>query len=289
MSPSPSTGGHLPASPRVLGLVGLGLIGTSIARAARRRWPTCRIVGVDRPDVLLHPAIVDTIDLASSDLQALIDADIVVLAAPVDAIRALLPQLAAVAPQARLILDAGSTKQAIVEGAAAAGLTKFIGGHPMAGAAAGGPDLSRADLFDGRRWFLVDTPDGELLASARAFVEGLGARVEVVDAATHDLVMAAVSHLPQVVASVLMALVDETVDEARLGWAGGGLRDTTRLAASPPGMWTSVLAANAQHLAPLLIELGGRLQRIAQRLDDPAAVARAFHAANAGRARLDRE
>lgn len=287
MAASPGTGGLLPASPRVLGIVGLGLIGTSVALAARRRWPALRITGVDRPQVLLHPTVVAALDVASPDLHAIADAEVVVLAAPVDVIVAALPQLRDLLPAAQLIIDTGSTKRGIADAAARAGLRAFVGGHPMAGAAAGGPDLSRATLFDGRLWFLVDSPDAALVSTARSFVEALGAHAEVVDAVTHDAVMAAVSHVPQIVASVLMALVAEATTDKGLSWAGSGLRDTTRLASSPPGMWTSVLASNADRIAPMLTDLGTKLQALAARLDDADEIERIFRAAAAARARLD--
>lgn len=290
MSSSLSTGGFLPASPRVLGVVGLGLIGTSVALAARRRWPDLRVIGVDRPSVLLQPTVTGALDIASPDLPALASADIIVLATPVDAIAATLARLAAIATDAQLIIDTGSTKRDIMRAAAAAGLQTFVGGHPMAGGAHAGADFARADLFDEQRWFVVDGLAAERSAAADAFVAGLGARPERVDAETHDAVMAAVSHLPQVVASVLMTVVGHAVGEAgetRLAWAGGGLRDTTRLASSSPEMWTSLLASNADQVAPLLLEVSERLGALAGDLRDAPAVARAFHDAAAVRARLD--
>jgi prephenate dehydrogenase len=272
----------------VLGIVGLGLIGTSVALAARRRWPSVRIVGVDRPTVLLHPTVVAALNVASPDLRTIADADVLVLAAPVDVIVATLPQLRGIVPDAELIIDTGSTKRHIAGAAERAGLHTFVGGHPMAGAASGGPDLSRADLFDNRPWLLVESPDAALVSRARSFVEALGARAEVVDAATHDAVMAAVSHVPQVVASILMTLVADAATDTGLAWAGNGLRDTTRLASSPPEMWASVLASNADRIAPLLTDLGTQLQTLAAHLDDAEEIERVFRAAAAARARLDR-
>lgn len=294
MMAAPSTGGSLPASPRVLGIVGLGLIGASVALAARRRWPGLRIVGVDRPPVLVHPVVVATVDVAAAALDAvslnsLAEAEILVLATPVDVIETLLPALPAAAPHARLVLDCGSTKRGIVAAARRAGLRTFVGGHPMAGAAAGGPDRARADLFDGRPWLLADEAEAASLEAARAFVAALGARPAVVPADAHDAAMAAVSHLPQVVASVLMTVAAEAAGDRGLAWAGGGLRDTTRLAASPPGMWTSVLAANADCLAPLLRTTAARLETIAAQLTDAGAIEQLFQAAQAARARLDRD
>ncbi len=286
MSPL-STGGFLPASPRVLGVVGLGLIGTSIALAARRRWPGVRIIGVDRPSVLLQPNVAGALDLASPDLHALHTAEVVVLATPIAIIRETIPPLPAAAPDAQLILDTGSTKRSIMAAASEAGVRRFVGGHPMAGAARAGAELARADFFDSRTWFLVDGLDATLTPLAQAFVEGLGARACLADAETHDRVMAAVSHLPQIVASVLMTVVADAVGSEGLAWSGGGLRDTTRLASSTPEVWTSLLASNADHVAPLLLDVSEQLRVLAGHLEEPRAIERVFDDAAAARAMLD--
>lgn len=287
MSSPLSTGGFLPASPRVLGVVGVGLIGTSIALAARRRWPDAQIVGIDRPSVLLHPTVAAALDIGSPDLVALSPADVVVLATPVDAIRNTLRALPAAAPCAGLVLDTGSTKRTIMAAAKDVGMRTFVGGHPMTGAARAGPDLARADFFDDRTWFLVDGLDPALTVAAQAFVEALGARVQRVDADTHDRVMAAVSHLPQVVASVLMTIVADAAGADGMAWSGNGLRDTTRLASSAGEMWSSLLASNSDRVAPLLIDLSDRLRELAAHLDEPSAIERIFHAAAEARTTLD--
>lgn len=269
-----------------LAIVGVGLIGTSIALAARRRWSDLHIIAIDRPDRLSHPAIVDVCDLASSDLRVVGEADTIVIATPVDAIVGLIPALAGMARSDALVLDAGSTKRAVMAAARDAGLTAFVGGHPMAGAEQSGPDGARADLFDGRQWFLIQQAEGEHCARAETLVACLGATPMWTDAATHDRVMAAVSHLPQVVASALMNVADDAAGE-KLAWAGAGLRDTTRLAASDASTWESVLTANADELAPLVGRLSDALRQIADDLTRAEAVRRLFEAANRSRARLD--
>ncbi len=282
-----STGGFLPASPRVLGVVGLGLIGTSVALAARRRWPDAQVVGIDRPPVLLQPRVAAALDIASPELAALSRADVIVLATPVDVICDTLPAIAAAASQAQLLLDTGSTKRQIVTSARRAGLRAFVGGHPMAGGARSGADLARADLFDDRTWFLVDGLDASLTPAAAAFVEGLGARGQRVDVEEHDRIMAAVSHLPQVVASALMTMVADAAGADGLAWSGAGLRDTTRLASSGPEMWTSLLASNADHVAPLLLEMSERLRALAGCLGEAQEIERVFNAAAAAREALE--
>jgi prephenate dehydrogenase len=266
-----------------LAIVGLGLIGTSIALATRRAAPDTTLIGVDHGDVIRHPRIVEIFDVAITEPAVIADADLTVLATPVNVIVETLSQVRHIAPNAR-ITDTGSTKRAIVAAARAAQLSNFVGGHPMAGSEHTGPDAARADLFDARPWFLVGSPDDEL----RRFIQHLGATAVFMadDGSTHDQLMAAVSHLPQVVASALMARVGEAAGADGLAFAGSGLRDTTRLAASEARVWESILSTNADTLRPLLLELAQDLERIAAGLGDTAAVRRLFGMANLHRREL---
>jgi prephenate dehydrogenase len=270
------------APARAVAIIGLGLIGLSVAQAARRRWPAIRLIGVDRPDVLRHPAVAQVLDVGATDLRAARDAELVVLAAPVDAAIAMLPALAGVLPTATPVVDTCSTKRAIVTAARAAGLDGFVAGHPMAGGTGTGPAGAVAALFDGRPWLLMPQGAGDLVRHrVRTFVEGLGANpIWLADAEEHDRLMAAVSHLPQVVASALMARVGAEVGKNGLAVAGRGLADTTRLAGSPAALWEGVLAHNADEVAPLLRALAADLAAIAEALDDAEAVRRLFEAAN---------
>lgn len=268
-----------------IGIVGLGLIGTSIALALRRAQPEVALIGVDRAEVIHHPRIIDTFTTPTTDLVAVSNANLIVLATPVQTIIETLPALSALAPGAR-VTDAGSTKRQILAAARAAGLSDFVGGHPMAGSDRTGPDAARADLFDAKPWFLIGSAPA--LTEMGAFVQQLGAIPVFMtdDGSQHDRVMAAVSHLPQVVVSALMARVGETVGAEGLHYAGSGLRDTTRLAASEASVWESVLATNADALGPLLTQLAGDLQSIAGQLDDPVAMRRLFGMANMFRRNL---
>lgn len=246
-----------------LAIVGAGLIGASVGLAARRRWPDLDIRLVDQGD----------------DLAPLRLADVIALAAPVDVILSLIPRLDTLAHHEALLVDTGSTKHAIVSAARIAGLTRFVGGHPMAGGATKGPAGARDDLFDGRPWILIrGSADPSAMTDATAFVNGLGATsvVQDDDGQMHDRVMAAVSHVPQVVASVLMRRVGETVGGEGLALAGSGLRDTTRLATSDASMWSSVLETNADQIAPILAALARDLERAAGQLGDAEAMARLF-------------
>ena len=257
---------------RRVAVVGSGLIGTSVALAARRAWPEATIATFDRGD----------------SLEAAAGADVIVLATPVNVIIDILTREGRRFGEA-LVLDTGSTKRAILTIARSTGLANFVGGHPMAGAASSGSREARSDLFDGRPWFLVPLdPLSPALAPASEFVTALGATPVVMtdDGAAHDRVMAAVSQLPQVVASVLMKVAGEAVGNDGLGWAGAGLRDTTRLASSSSSMWESLLATNADELRPLLLTFANEIGELAGHLDKPDAVRRLFTTATQYRDRL---
>lgn len=254
----------MPDTAQSLAIVGPGLIGTSIALAAKRRWPELQIRTVAK----------------GQSLNGIGNALVIVLAAPVDAILDVIPKLPRFIQSQALVIDTGSTKRAIMTAAARASIQNFVGGHPMAG----GTSLAdaREDLFDGRPWFLANPDAPEAVTRASHFVEALGAKPIVLPdhGEEHDRLMAAISHLPQITATTLMAVVARAVGAENLQWAGNGLRDTTRLAASPAATWESILASNNHELKPLLKYLAFELATIADRLEDPAAVRKLFDEAN---------
>lgn len=250
-----------------IAIIGPGLIGRSISLAAHAAQRDLRIIEIDR----------------GQPLEGARGVDLIVLATPVDVTLDIIRTHTNILQDA-FALDTGSTKQAIMAAARASGLTDFVGGHPMAGAATSGAGGARADLFHDRPWFLV--PHG---ASARAletttrFVASLGAHPVLMDddGTKHDRVMAALSHMPQVVASALMVTAAAATSE--LQWAGAGLRDTTRLADSAGTVWQSILDTNAEHLRPLLLTLARDLESLAARLGDGRAVTELFDKANRAR------
>jgi len=242
-----------------IGIVGLGLIGGSIALAARQLWPKALVIGVDNKDVLETAMRLHAIDVAADDLIVLAEADIVILSAPVKVNIALLAELDQNVRRPAVITDTGSTKRGIVEASALlpARFT-FVGGHPLAGAAQGGLEHARPDLFSGRPWLLtpsarpgVDAP-GEGIDKITAFVEALGAVPRLISVQAHDRLMAFLSHLPQLTASALMTVVGDAVGKDGLALAGRGLADTTRLASSPPDIWRDIAATNADEIGPAL-------------------------------------
>jgi prephenate dehydrogenase len=271
-----------------IAVVGLGLIGGSVALAARRAWPTALVIGVDRRLVLEKAIGRHAIDVASEDLMIVSEADLVVLAAPVGQNLDVLAALPATVPGEATVTDVGSTKRAIVDASRVLPpRLRFVGGHPLAGAALGGIDHARADLFVGRPWLFAGGGDGEAGNRLSAFVTALGARPVVVPSAgEHDRLVAFLSHLPQLAASALMAVVGSHVGEAGLALAGRGLVDSTRLASSPPDVWRDVCRQNADEIGPALDDLIQTLRTLREGLADGAAVDRAFGEANAWRSAL---
>src|SRR3954469_3062023 len=290
-----------------IGIVGLGLIGGSIALACRQLWPKALVIGVDNKGVLETAMRLHAIDVAADDLIVLAEADVVILAAPVKANIALLADLDDNVRQPAVVTDTGSTKREIV--AAAGSLPArftFVGGHPLAGAAHGGLEHARPDLFSGRPWLLTPSslaraddarasgrPAGDDIAGGAViklteFVQALGAVPRVIGVQAHDRLLAYLSHLPQLTASALMQVVGEAVGQDGLSLAGRGLADTTRLASSPPGIWRDIVATNADQIGPALDALIGVLSELRQDLADGERLHDVFTEAARWRATLKR-
>jgi prephenate dehydrogenase len=254
----------LPVFERIA-IVGFGLIGGSIALAVRERFAKGLIIAVDRKDVLESAMRIHAADVAADDLIMAAEADLVILAAPVRQNIAVLRELAGHVTGEAIVTDVGSTKRQVVE--AAQGLPErltFIGGHPLAGAAVGGLRAARADLFQQRPWILTPTvaDDDPQLRRLGTFVEGLGARVEVMSPAEHDLLLAHLSHLPQITISALMHVIGGHAGADGLALSGRGLRDTTRLASSPADIWSDIVATNRDYIERALDDLITVLQRL---------------------------
>jgi prephenate dehydrogenase len=283
--------GQPPVFERVA-ILGLGLIGGSVALAARQVWPRALVIAVDRKDVLEQAMVRHAIDVAADEPYVIAEADLVVLAAPVRQNIALLSQLEDHVEGHAVVTDVGSTKRAIVDAARKlpARFT-FVGGHPLAGAAQGGFEHARPDLFTGRPWILTPHTDaaGEALERLLAFVAGLGASPRTMGAMEHDRLLAYLSHLPQLAASALMEVVGRAAGESGLSMAGRGLVDTTRLASSPAAIWKDIAATNADYLGPALDELIARLSELRDSLEQGGPLERLFAAAADWRARLTRQ
>ncbi len=248
-----------------IGIVGLGLIGGSIALAARERWPAALVIGVDNKDVLETAMRLHAIDVAADDLIVLAEADVVFLAAPAQQNIELLADLDDNVRQPAIVTDTSGTKRAIVD--AARGLPPrftFVGGHPLGGAAKAGLEHARPDLFKGRPWLFTPAGDstGAAVDKLSAFARALGAEPHLLDASAHDRVLAYLSHLPQLTASALMHVVGDAVGERGLALAGRGLVDTTRLASSPADIWRDIAATNADEIGPALDTLIALLEEL---------------------------
>jgi prephenate dehydrogenase len=239
---------------RQLAIVGVGLLGGSVAKAARAGGLARRIVGVGRDPERLRPAVDDgTLDTAVTDLDAGVrEADVILLAAPVLAIEGLLERVWGAAADGALITDVGSTKRNIVRTAERLAVTRplaFVGSHPLAGSEQAGYRVARADLFRGATVVVTPTEKTELAAlkTTTGLWEALGARVTSLDPETHDRTVAAISHLPHLIAC---ALVDGAgrVEPGALELAARGFRDTTRIAGGDPDMWTEIFLANRDAL-----------------------------------------
>lgn len=248
-----------------IGIVGLGLIGGSIALAIRERYPASRIVGLDNPTVLDAAGRLGAIHHGVSDPRGLADVDLAILAAPVRQNLSVLEPIGACLRHGAVITDTGSTKRQVVDAARSlpAHVT-FVGGHPLAGAAAGGLEHARATLFAGRPWLFTPEDDRPAPALERLirFATTLGAVPSVMRVDVHDRTLAFLSHLPQLTVSALMSVVGSAMREEGLAYAGQGLIDSTRLASSPAAIWQDIAATNADQLGPALDALIACLQEL---------------------------
>ncbi len=250
-----------------LAVVGTGLIGSSVARAARARGVVRRIVGIDRSVAHRERALtLGIVDEASAELGNASGAEVVVFCTPVDAIAGQVLALAPACAAGTLLTDVGSTKEEIVaevESSLPAGVS-FVGGHPLAGSEKGGPDHASAHLFQGRLTVLTRTTrtDPSALARATAFWEGLGARVKVMAPDEHDRALAVTSHLPHLAASALAGMLPPELYEL----TASGFRDTTRLAESDPSLWAAICRQNRAAVLRALELLRDRLESFHQAL-----------------------
>jgi prephenate dehydrogenase len=272
-----------------IGIIGLGLIGGSIALAAREIWPASLVIAVDNKDVLETAMRLHAIDVAADDAVVLAEADLIILAAPVRQNLMLLETLDEYVRQPAVITDTGSTKRAIVDAARSLpSRFTFIGGHPLGGAAASGLENARSDLFKGRPWLFTPASEsgGEALDKLVEFVRALGAHPRILDAAAHDRLLAFLSHLPQLTASALMQVVGDAVGEQGLELAGRGLVDTTRLASSPAEIWRDIAGTNADEIRPALDTLIAVLEELRGDLASGDRLAEVFDEAGRWRRKL---
>ncbi len=236
-----------------LAIVGVGLIGASVARAARKSGVAGRIIGVDQnADIAARAVAIGAVDEALSLADAAKAADHMVIATPVGAAADLLAALPKI--DGLIVSDVGSVKGAFVAAAESRPDLLVVPAHPIAGTEQSGPEAGFAELFQDRWCVLTpldrnDAPYVAAVGTVSTFWSALGARVERMDAAHHDLALSVTSHLPHLIAFTLVGAADdlEMVSEAEIvKYSAGGFRDFTRIAASDPVMWRDVFLNNKE-------------------------------------------
>jgi prephenate dehydrogenase len=246
-----------------IAVIGVGLIGGSIALAARERLDA---------EVAAHDASREALDLArergavdrvcDTVADAVSGAEAVFVAVPVGALDPAVGEALAAASSDCIVTDVGSTKRAVV---AAHADPRFVGGHPLAGAETAGMQHARADLFEGATWFLTPTPttSGMLYERLHRLLRSLGARPAAIDPETHDTILATVSHLPHVLANVLVTQAARALaaGDERLPATGPSFRDATRVAGAPSAVWTDIYLSNRDALAD---EIDGVIDRLGE-------------------------
>ncbi|WP_284945863.1 prephenate/arogenate dehydrogenase family protein [Acidisoma cladoniae] len=258
-----------------LTLIGLGLIGSSVARAARDSGAAAEIIACDASaEVLARVTDLGIADRVEDDpARAVLGADCVMLCAPVGALAEIAATIALNLAPGAVLTDVGSTKLSVIRdvGPLVPAGVHFVPGHPLAGTEFSGPDAGFSTLFEGR-WTLVVPPAGtnaQAVDKVAALWRRFGAMVEVMEPAHHDRVLAMVSHLPHLIAFTICGTADDLEDESRrevLQFAASGFRDFTRIAASDPTMWRDIFLNNREAL----------LEMLARFTEDAQAMARAI-------------
>jgi prephenate dehydrogenase len=276
-----------------MAVIGVGLIGGSLALALRRHRLVGQVVGVGRGTKNLAIARrLGIVDRATTDpVEGVHDADLVVLATPVGALAEVAKAIAHALEPGVVVTDVGSVKANVVRDVEPLlpPHARFVAAHPIAGTEESGAGAASAALFEGSRCILTPTPrtDPGALRKVRAMWRAVGAEVSEMDAAEHDRILAVVSHLPHAVAYALVNAVTATQADA-LAYAGGGFRDFTRIAASHPEMWRDIMMANREGVLSGIdatMEELSRLRRFIER-EDGEALFEAFDRARVARRSL---
>ena len=243
-----------------IAIVGLGLIGGSVAKAVRSLGLARQIYGYDNNEEY-HKEIKSR-KLADylSDVpdKKLAQAELVLLAVPVKSFKEVLPNILPNISSKAILTDTGSVKSPLLKMMCSPKYKKirFVGGHPIAGSENFGPAAAKQDLFYGKRCILTpeEKTDKDLILVVRRFWESLGAKVSEMDAESHDQMFASVSHLPHILAYACIQAISNTDSQEVLGHSGAGLKDFSRIASSSPQMWADIFLENQENLLPRIAE-----------------------------------
>lgn len=279
-------------------IIGLGLIGGSIARAAREQGLCTEIVALGQESNLPHLQLAKQLGVIdqyyTEPAAALESADLVIIATPVGVVESVFRRIQPFWREQALYSDACSTKASVVTAAQAVFgqvPTNFIPAHPIAGAERSGVEAAIADLFRNRRLIITPLADSDERAVQQlsAFWQGLGAIVSTMEVDHHDTVLAATSHLPHILAFALVSLLGRKDEQREIfKYAAGGFKDFSRIASSDPTMWRDIALANKQELIPLIQQYQAELSKIEQLLvnDQEQQLFETFTYANQARLRF---
>ena len=278
-----------------LSVIGLGLIGGSLARALRAAGAVSEVVACGRnPDALARAIELGVADRVTTDpADAVRDADVVVLGVPLSAMRDLMAKIASALPAHAIVTDVGSTKQSVIADAAASlgdALSRFVPGHPIAGTERSGVEASFAELFHERRVILTptETTDPTATETITALWRMAGATVTQMTAQHHDRVLALTSHLPHALAFALVDRLSQMQEQDEIfAYAAGGFRDFTRIASSDPVVWRDICLNNRSALLDALQAYRDELDELTQALRNQDAAALEALFARAKKARDD--
>lgn len=278
-----------------LAILGCGHIGGSVALALKAAGAVECVVGYDRlPEALAQARALGICDeTAASAREAVNEADTVILAVPVRSIPPLAKEIAPAVAPGTVVADVGSTKKRIVaecEEVLRSTGAHFVGAHPLAGTERAGPKAAIKDLFQDKVVLVTSTEqtNAHALERVRKLWEAVGAAVREIDAAAHDRIMAAVSHLPHVVGYTMVGALGRRGVEDLVGLTGGGFLDSTRIVSTPPAMWVDVFLENREELLPLLGGFAAQLQALRKAMEqgDAEAIGRLLSEARTARHKI---
>lgn len=247
-------------------IVGIGLIGGSLGLDIKKKKLANTVIGVSRhKENLLKAKRIGAIDIYSQELKIIKDADLLILAVPVNTILSLTPRIKSFLNKDCIVTDVGSTKEAIVS-CLERSFARYVGSHPMAGSEKRGIANARKDLFNGSLCILTPTSNSSKLALDKLnfFWKGLGARVALLTPMAHDKILAFISHMPHVAAFSLI----QAVPKEYLKFCSTGLQDTTRIAASDSEIWVDIFLSNPGNLVESIDKLQGHISQIKRAIQE---------------------